>query len=991
MKLSFSLFFTFILTANNWLNPSQTQKPNSDNLFEIMDGFEIEQVVAEPLIHDPVAMEIDEDGNWYVAEMPGYPLDLSKTGSIKKLKDTNGDGLPDKSVVFAKGLTLPMGIMKWKKGILVADAPNVWYLEDTNGDDMADIKEAMLTGFSLSNPQHNMNTPRFGVDNWIYLGHSGAINSFAFEKLFSDKGSAIRYPNNPNAPQLSKNNNGKNVRFKPESFELESLSGETQYGHTTDPWGHRFYTDNADHQFHEVIDARYIAQNPNLAIADAMQKIPDHGDACEVFPITENPNHQLLTDVGVITSSCGITYYDGGAFGNNFENITFIGEPVHNLVHTDIVVENGATFTGKRLLEKKEFLASKDPWFRPVNFYVGPDGAMYLVDYYRQIVEHPEWMSDEINNSGALYNGTDKGRIYRITKKGAPKMDWFGKTNLSQKSDIELVKLLENNNGWYRRTAQRLLFQRNSKNISENLVNILNGNNAKAKVPALWLLHDWQALSPKTLTKVLDDENAGVRENALQIADRLIQKSDFAENVDLINKILALANDPNARVRFQLLCSSAFFKYPEANVLKANILAKDIKDPWVGIAAIAASKNQEISLFENMISNLSEKDLPIASEFLTTLSATVAKSGNKTLFNQALAKNEWWQGSVFSGMASLWHYTKPSFATTEKDLTKLTEIFAKTNSTSSQKAIFELLKVVGLPKNIGYLTTISNKLNGNKVPDFQENALKLLSLSNNPNYLNKITSQVINTKDQKLQLAALNALPKSIEKAKIIKINNIYSKMALDGKKAWINYLMQESNRVSTLLTEVEKKNISQNDLEWYQKVQLMNYYDTKIRKKAREVLAFNEDRKAILQNYLVAAEKPGDPLLGKKIFEENCSTCHQIKGLNGTSFGPDLSTLKSRNIHSIITEIINPNNSIADKYGSWDIELRNGTKLTGIITNENNQQIFLKIIGGSINTISVTDIKTKNISKLSAMPNGFENAISVAQMSDLVAFIKNI
>jgi putative heme-binding domain-containing protein len=170
-----------------------------------------------------------------------------------------------------------------------------------------------------------------------------------------------------------------------------------------------------------------------------------------------------------------------------------------------------------------------------------------------------------------------------------------------------------------------------------------------------------------------------------------------------------------------------------------------------------------------------------------------------------------------------------------------------------------------------------------------------------------------------------------------------------------------------------------------------MNYYDTKIRKKAREVLAINEDRKAILQNYLVAAEKTGDVLLGKKLFEDNCSTCHQIKGLNGTSFGPDLSTLKSRNTHSIITEIINPNNSIADKYGSWDIELKNGTKLTGIITNENNQQIFLKIIGGSINTISVADIKSKNISKYSAMPNGLENAISVAQMSDLVAFIKNI
>ena len=991
MKLSFGLFFTIFFTANNWLNPSQTQKPNSDNNFEIMEGFQIELVVAEPLIHDPVAMEIDEDGNWYVAEMPGYPLDLSKTGTIKKLKDTNGDGLPDTSVVFAKGLTLPMGLMKWKKGLLVADAPNVWYLEDTNGDEVADEKQAVLTGFSLSNPQHNMNSPKFGIDNWIYLGHSGAINSFAFEKVFSDKGTEIRFPNNPKAPKLAKNGDGKNVRFKPESYQLESLSGETQYGHTTDAWGHRFYTDNANHQYHEVIDARYIAKNPHLALADAMQKIPDHGDACEVFPITENPNHQLLTDVGVVTSSCSITYYDGAAFGENFDNLTFIAEPVHNLIHADIVVPNGASFTGKRLLEKKEFLASKDPWFRPVNFFVGPDGALYLVDYYRQIVEHPEWMSDEINNSGALYNGTDKGRIYRISKKGSEKMNWFGKTNLSALPSAELVKLLIHENGWYRRTAQRLLFQRNETSVAPQLGEILAGNNPKAKIPALWLLYDWGKITPQILTNLLADANPGVKENALQVTDRLFQQSEYQGNTNLRSRILATANDVDARVRFQWLCSSAFFNFDEINNKKAEILLKDIDNSWAGIAAIAASKNQETELFENITKHLGERESAGGAQFLSQLSATLAKAGNKNIFSQALKTEAWWQSAVFEGIASLWKYAKPSFKVTESDKLKLTQIFENTKSAELQKQINNLLQIVGLPQNLSFVKAVSKNIEKTENADFQTNVLKLISMTHKPEYLEKINSIILKPKNKASQLAALNALPPIISNAQISKINQKYSTFSTESKKTWILYLLDRPTTVPNLLTEISRKNIAENDLEWYQKVELMNYYDVNIRKKAREVLSLNEDRKAVLQKYLVAADRTGNPENGKKIFEENCMSCHQIKGVAGTSFGPDLSTLKSRNAHSIITEIINPNNSIADKYGSWDIQLKSGKKITGIITGENNDQIFLKVIGGTVQTISTADIKVKTVSKLSAMPNGLENAISVIQMSDIVAFIKNI
>ena len=210
-----------------------------------------------------------------------------------------------------------------------------------------------------------------------------------------------------------------------------------------------------------MMAARYLQRNPDLLISDAADHIPDHGEACEVYPITKNPEHQLLTDVGVVTSSCGVTWYQGGLFPDSFNNVTFIAEPVHNIVHADRITDKGATFNASRVYQKKEFLASTDAWCRPVQFYIGPDGALYVIDYYREIIEHPEWMSDSVNKSGALYNGSDKGRIYRIAPVNAAKMNWCSQLKLGKASTQELVRTLTSNNIWWRRNAQRLLMDNN--------------------------------------------------------------------------------------------------------------------------------------------------------------------------------------------------------------------------------------------------------------------------------------------------------------------------------------------------------------------------------------------------------------------------------------------------------------------------------------------------------------------------------------------------
>lgn len=962
--------------------------------FQIMDGFEIEMVAAEPLVADPVAMEIDEDGNWFVLEMPGYPLDLSKTGQVRKLMDTNGDGYPDKSEVFVDSLTLPMGIMKWKKGIIVADAPNILYFEDTNGDNKADKREVILTGFSLSNPQHNMNTPKFGLDNWIYLGHSGSINSFAYEYLFGDKGSDIRYPANPKANILPKNGNGRNVRFKPDSFGLESMSGETQYGHTFDPWGHRFYTDNADHLYHEVLDARYTSTNPNLVIPEAMEKIPDHGDACEVYPISENPNHQLLTDVGVVTSSCGITWYDGGAFGRDFSQVTFVGEPVHNLVHADIIESKGSTFSGKRLLEKKEFLASKDPWFRPVNFYVGPDGALYVIDYYRQLIEHPEWMSEEVNKSGALYNGKTKGRIYRITKKGSAGMNWMNETHLSKESSEKLVELLQSDNGWFRKTAQRLLFHRKDVSVAPALKEIIAKKEAEASVPALWLLSDWGKLTPEDLVSALENKTAGVRENALKIADHQWSLPAFASNKELTQSLIQTAKDTDARVRFQWLCSSAFFTFPEAVALRSNILNQDIDDHWVGVAAIAASKGSEMSLLKDAITHFGNKPSEGKENFFAYVAAALMKKQDVSflpLTSDAQVSNDWWQAALLKGLANYAEYAEKKISLDENQKNALAKSFLISPDTKMRHAIIGVFKAVGLPTDKTFAKQVFAKFSVSQDAKFQEDALALLTLQKDPAFTSKLIAFIRTSTSESIQLASIKALPNQISAQEMAQINQVYQQMKMPSRKAWIRYQVVNEKYMIPLLKEIANKNIPKTDLEWPQFVELMNSYDANIRKLAREVLAISEDRKAVLQNYLPAADMAGNAAKGKEIFKANCTACHQIKGVTGVSFGPDLSTLKSRNALSIITEIINPNNSIADKYGNWDLQLSDGTRLSGIITSENDNSLSLKQMGGTVQTIEKYLIKSRVSSKVSAMPNGLDANIKLQDMADLVAFIKGI
>ena len=392
---SLAIFSTALLVSCAHSSGPPYSPQSALKTFKIEPGFHIELFVSEPQISDPVAMEFDEDGRIYVVEMHGYPLDTGPSGRVKLLRDSDGDGRPDLTTVFADDLVMPTGVMRWKKGVLVAAAPDILYFEDTDGDGRANIKKIVLTGFPFSNPQHTVNSPVYGLDNWIHLAYEGPSRGILFPQ-FSDPGQALRFPDRPDVAPIEVGRSA--VRFRPNSFAIEPRSGETQFGHAFDAWGHYFTLNNSNHARHEVIAARYLKRNPDLLVPTAMQNISDHGSNARVYPINRNLRVEMLTEFGEFTSACGMAQYWGGAFPTQYNGVSFVNEPVHNLVHRDVLRDSRSTYIASRARDGVEFLASTDPWFRPVNLTVGPDGALYLLDYYREVIEHPEWTSTSVQN-----------------------------------------------------------------------------------------------------------------------------------------------------------------------------------------------------------------------------------------------------------------------------------------------------------------------------------------------------------------------------------------------------------------------------------------------------------------------------------------------------------------------------------------------------------------------------------------------------------------
>ena len=988
-----ALIFLGACKSRNDESTGAVEARDALSTYRVADGFKMELIASEPLISDPVDMEIDEYGRMYVVEMHGYPLDKSGSGKIIQLSDTDGDGVMDKRTVFREGLVLPTGILRWKKGFLITDAPALLYLEDTDNDGVANILDTVLKGFALTNPQHNVNSPVYGIDNWIYLAHQGSVSTREYKDEFGDEGSRIVFHADTNAARLPQNGGGRTIRVRPDQKLLEMTASDCQFGHTFDAWGHRFSCNNSNQGYHEVIAARYFQRNPNIVISESIHNMSDHLNAAEVFPSTINPDRQLLTDVGVMTSACGVTAYLGDAFPAPYnENITFIAEPVSNLVHVDVLRDSGASFTASRLLQSKEFISSTDAWARPVNLYVGPDGALYMLDYYRKVIESPEWMSEEAIAAGGLYDGSEKGRIFRITPTPAGKAEWMNGLKLGDASVEELVNTLAHKNYWWRINAQRLLVDRNDDAAVEYLNKMARSGTQYGRLHALWALQAMNRLNEEHLLSALKDSSAGIRENAIQLSEVHLQ-----EMPSLQNALLEMVDDPQPKVRFQLLLTLGFINNNRASAAMQRLLFNDINDKWVQLAALTAAASQTASLLNEVLNRYDDKQ-PAFGSMLKRLSAMAAASGDdkqiRNLISRAVTSgNEKRNTFILRGLTNAFN-TGDNSSLTTNDQKAVASLFFNTNNNELRTSALELLISNGITDST--LLTGSLKKAVSLVHDTaahfrkRSDAIKFLALGNPGDYIPLLKRLISPREETVIQLAALSVLRKvnnsSVHEFLIAQWNLLTPDVRDDA----IAVLMRDSVGIRYLISALEKNAINTKEVSFPRSVQLMQNDNDDLRNRARVLFTKNErDRQKVNQRYQEALTLQGDSTRGKQVYVQNCAICHQVRGKSGVAIGPDLGTIHNWKKEDILANVLNPNLSIASGFDMWEVQLTNGESLQGIIAIETPSAITLRNNGQPDRTISRKEIETLKSLTTSAMPAGFENTINLQQMADLISFLR--
>ncbi len=558
--------------------------------FALPPGFKAEVVASEPMIDSPVAISFDDQGRLYVCEMRGYMHDVDGTGEdqpigrISRLEDTDGDGAMDRATVFVDRLVMPRAVMALGDGALVGEPPNLTYYRDTDGDGIADEKEIVSTEFGKAGgqPEHMANTPLWALDNWIWCGSH---------------------------PQR--------FRFQKGKFIAEAAAGARgQWGLAQDDWGRLFFNFNSDLLRADLFPAAYFARNPNLVKPASLNfKVIEEQTTWPSHPtpgVNRGYQDKQLRDDGTLataTAAGGASIYRGDLFPAEFRENAFIPEPAGNLVKRVILTESGGVVTATNAYQDREFLTSTDERFRPVNTCTGPDGALYVVDMARGVIQHRFFLTHYLIaniKDRNLEQPCNRGRIYRIVPEGAKPRA----VKLSRES-AAIVPLLAHSDGAVRDAAQRVLIERGDASVVDAVKALAaSGPTPQARVHALWTLEGLAALTPEILTPRFQDKDEKVRATAVRLADRT-----------LAPELLKLVADPNAAVRVQLAFSLSAQPAPEVEQALVTLVRKG-GSPLLAEAIASGLRGRELEFIETLLKQPAAKE---ESDIVPLLASCVMK------------------------------------------------------------------------------------------------------------------------------------------------------------------------------------------------------------------------------------------------------------------------------------------------------------------------------------------------------------------------------
>jgi len=972
-----------ILTLCTALSLTISAQSPEDSLksFQLHPDFEIELVAAEPLIFDPVDMEFDEKGRAFVIEMPGYPFP-EKPGNLILLEDTNDDGVYDKRHLFATGFGMADSLTPYNGGILVASPPDILFLADTDGDNVADVREVVLSGFNVENPQHNIGGLQYGLDNWIH-GANGGNSGSPYWPSDPDNKTPLRFDD---------------FRFKPESKQFELVGRSTGgFELAADNWGRWFGTHNLHHIRHRVFPTTHLRNMPTPRWG-TLQNISDHDvdDMARVYPVgTQDTRVNHPEQSGFFSGACGITFYNGGAFGPEFENNMFICDVVLNLIHRDVLEPAGTTFKASRGREKAEFLASSDRAFRPVNMTVGPDGALYVLDMHREVIEHPEWIPDEMEQNMDLNAGKEKGRIYRITPKGGlprPKPR-FSKNNMEY-----AINALGHSNGWWRTTAQRLLVEWNDRYSVPSLQQRLkNPKNPLEKVHLLWTLEGMGKLESDDFLEALEDPDPRVRENALRAYHR-----DVHSDPTITNRLHEMARNEEApRVQLELALVSPVAENESSAILPA-IALNNKGDSWTHYALLAAAKESPDRLYQQLAQAAGYARPNIAPLF-TPLAEWIGRRKIHDEIRQVLTSmsDEFPLPAALPALKALADGIDQGSAPTEgfDDSQRLAVLINVILEQGDVPRIREALRIARRLKVEGVeepkkLIREAEQTAGNKNAPTEERLamLSLLELTDFENRRDLLFELLDPSEPAPIQRAAIIQLNDTRDEVVARTLIEKWDALGPSVRTQAGNILLYKRGNHDLLLTALENEDLFLGelnlDLERRRVLLFSRVEDIKQRAEALFNDAGVVTRKDALARVKPALQLTGDPKKGKEIFTNTCIKCHRMES-EGIDLGPNLTEIFRKSPETLLHDIVDPNAAVDAEYVAYNIETKSGDIHSGIVIRDDDTGVTLREAEGIESTIPRDSIEEMFSNGLSLMPEELEVDMELQSVADLIAYLQ--
>jgi len=581
--------------------PSPVRTPAEElSTFQVSPGLKIQLVAAEPMVQDPVVITFDPDGRLWVVEMRGFMADIDnkgekqRVGRISVLEDTDGDGQMDSSIIYIDSLIMPRAIALVPGGALIVENEKLWLTQDVDGDLRADTKILLDSVYAGgSSPEHSANGLWRNMDNWYY-----------------NAGSRFRY------------------RLTDGKWQRDSTEFRGQWGICHDDKGRLYYNYNWSQLHADLVPPNYFSRNKNHTPTTGI----DHGLTIDrrIYPIRPNPAVNRGYIPGTLdkrgrllefTAACSPFYYRGTALPKEYYGNVFVCEPSGNLIKRNIVEEKGLLLAAHDPTPGKEFLASTDERFRPVYLASGPDGALYVTDMYRGLIQYSAYVTPYLREQTLkrkLDQPINRGRIWRIVPE-----NWkpSKQKKLSSISSEELIATLSYSNGWHRDMAQRLLVERGDKNISKLLTNlVLKGNNNLGRFHALWTMEGLKIIDPELLLQLLHDTNALIKTTAVRLLEPIAKKNKGIR-IKLEEELLELWQNAPVEQLLQI-------------TLTANVL--DPKISYQLLRGIAERYDTSALFRDAILSSLQDQEFAFLKS-LWTLSSWQKHESSKEIFIEMLS------------------------------------------------------------------------------------------------------------------------------------------------------------------------------------------------------------------------------------------------------------------------------------------------------------------------------------------------------------------